>query len=333
MDREWLARTVEEVLEPELEICDPHHHLWDQPTGKYPRYDLADLRVDTGAGHNVVDTVFIDCATNYRTTGPEHLRVVGETEFVVTRCEESDRTPGARIAVIVSRADLTLGAGIEEVLAAHVEAGKGRFRGIRHAAGWDADPRVPNSHTDPPPDLYLRPESHQGLRTLAGMGLSFEAWQYHPQLGDLVTLARAVPEATIVLNHLGAPLGIGPYAGRRAEVLEAWRPPMAELATLPNVVLKVGGIGMSRYGAGWETQDRPPTSDEVLALWGDELRWCIDAFGPARCMFESNYPVDGESISYVVLWNAFKKVSAGYSAEERAALFRGTARRVYRIGS
>lgn len=331
MNRDWLARTVEEIIEPELEICDPHHHLWSAPTGKYPRYDLDELRADTGAGHNVTQTVFIDCAANYRSDGPERFKPVGETEYVAGRAAESDRTPGAKIAAIVSFADLTLGEAVEEVLDAHIAAAGGRFRGIRHAGGWDASPDVPNSHTDPPQDLYAQPKFRSGLATLTQMGLSFEAWQYHTQLGEVADLARAVPQASIILNHLGAPLGIGPYAGRRAEVLATWRPKMEALAALPNVVLKVGGIGMARYGMGFEKAERPPTSDELLAVWGDELRWCIDLFGPHRAMFESNYPVDGESVSYAVLWNAFKKVSTGYTAAERADLFRGTARRVYRI--
>ena len=331
LNRDWLALTVEEALEPGLEICDPHHHLWAQQVGNWPRYELADLRLDTGAGHNVTETVYIDCASGYRSTGPEALKPVGETEFAALRCEASEQTPGARIAGIVSFADLTLGAAVREVLEAHVAAGGKRFRGIRHAGGWDASPDVPNSHSNPPADLYSRADFREGLGVLASMGLTFEAWQYHPQLAAVADLARARPEATIILNHLGAPLGIGPYANRRADVLAVWRPAMAALAGLDNVMVKVGGIGMARYGAGWERQAKPPTSDEVLALWGDELRWCIDEFGPGRCMFESNYPVDGESLSYTVLWNAYKKVSAGYSTSERAALFAGTARRVYRI--
>ena len=331
LNRDWLALTVEEPIEPDIEICDPHHHLWAQQVGNWPRYEVADLRLDTDAGHNVTETVFIDCASGYRSTGPEAMRPVGETEFVLPRCLESERTPGARIAAIVSFADLTLGAAVRDVLEAHIEAAQGRFRGIRHAGGWDASPEVPNSHSNPPRGLYGQGDFRQGLAVLASMGLTFEAWQYHPQLGAVADLAEACPQATLIVNHLGAPLGIGPYANRRAEVLAVWRPAMARLAQLPNVMLKVGGIGMARYGAGWEHQATPPSSDDVLALWGDELRWCIDQFGPQRCMFESNYPVDGESIGYTVLWNAYKKVSAGYNASERAALFAGTARRVYRI--
>ena len=332
MKRTWLAGTVEDALEPELEIVDPHHHLWAEPIGtRYPRYDVEDLRVDTDAGHRVVETVFIDCAASYRTTGPEHLRPVGETAWVAERAAESARTPGACIAAIVSHARLTLGEAVEEVLDAHVAAGNGLFRGIRDAGAWDADERIGRTHTNPAPGMYGLASFRTGMGVLARMGLTFEAWQYHTQLGEVAALARACPDVTIVLNHIGAPLGVGPYADRRDEVLAVWRPGLADVATCPNVMLKVGGIGMSRYGVGFERWERPPTSDQLLAVWGDELRWCIDTFGPERCMFESNFPVDAESCSYVVLWNAFKKVSIAYSPAERAALFSGTARRVYRL--
>jgi len=331
MDRSWLAATREEVLEPELEICDPHHHLWPEPTARFDRYDLDALWADTGAGHRVLDTVFVECAAAYRTDGPEAFRPVGETEFVADRAERSDAGGGSRLAAIVGHADLTLGDAVEDVLAAHVAAGHGRFRGVRHSAAWDPSPLIARSHSNPPPHLYGLASFRRGLAVLGSLGLSFDAWQLHPQLDELADLATAQPEVSIVVNHIGAPMGVGPYEGRRSEVLEVWRPAMARLATLPNVTLKVGGIGMARFGAGFDRWPVPPTSDELLAFWGDQLRWCIDTFGPGRCMFESNFPVDTESCSYVVLWNAFKKVSAGYSAAERAELFAGTARRVYRI--
>ena len=332
MKRDWLAQTVEVALDPELEIVDPHHHLWPEPPGRrWYTYDVPDLRVDTDAGHRIVDTVFVECMAAYRKDGPEHLRCVGETEWVAARAAETAATPGARIAGIVSHASLRLGAAVDEVLDAHIAAADGLFRGIRDAGAWDADERIPRTHTNPVPGLYGLDSFRAGMRVLAAKGLSFEAWQYHTQLGDVAALARACPDVTIVLNHIGAPIAIGPYAGRRDEVLAAWRPAMVDVASCPNVVLKVGGIGMSRYGVGFESWERPPTSDQLLAVWGDDLRFCIDTFGPDRCMFESNFPVDAESCSYTVLWNAFKKVSAGYSPAERTALFSGTARRVYRL--
>lgn len=330
MDRSWLAGVHEEALEPDLEIVDPHHHLWDTVT-RYGRYELDDLRLDTGAGHNVVQTVFIDCGANYRSDGPDELRPVGETEYVAGRAEESDRTPGAVIAAIVSHADLGLGPAVTPVLEAHLAAAGGRFRGIRHSGARAEDPEVPQSRVEPPRGLYRQPAFVAGARALAGLGLSFEAWQYHHQLDDVLALARAVPELPIVVNHLGGPLGVGRYAGRWDEVHAQLRHGLEPLADCPNVVVKVGGIGMTRYGTGWEERDRPPTSDEVAARWGDLVHWTIETFGPDRCMFESNFPVDGETVSYAVLWNAFKKLSADYGPGERADLFAGTARRFYRI--
>ena len=311
---------MEEALEPDLEIVDPHHHLWDFDT-PYGRYELADLKRDTGAGHNVVETVFVECSSNYFETGPEHLRPVGETVFVAAQADLGDQTPGARITGIVGRADLT-GPAVAEVLDAHIEAAGGRFRGIRHAwAMKDGD----DVH------LYKHDNFQAGCRVLASYGLSFDAWQYHFQLDDVASLARAVPELSIVVDHVGGPLGIGRFAGKRDEVLAETKAGLAVLSELDNVTLKVGGIGMVRYGTEWVPNDRPPNSDDVLDAWGDMMRWCIDTFGPSRCMFESNFSVDAQTTSYVVLWNAFKRISAGYSDAERADLFAGTARRVYRL--
>jgi len=330
MNRQWLALTPEEVIEPDLEIVDPHHHLWPV-AGHWGLYDLIDLHLDTAGGHNVVETVFIDCGAEYRTGGPPEMRPLGETEYVAGRAAQSDTSGKSRIAAIVSHADLSLGAAVRDVLEAHVEAAGGRFRGIRHTGAYLDDPAIPVSSTRPPEGLYAQSSFREGAAVLASMGLSFEAWQYHHQLGEVADLARALPELSIVVNHLGGPLGVGRFAGREAEVIEQWRPGMEVLAGLPNVSLKVGGIGMTRLGAPWENDERPPTSDTVLERWGDQLLWSIDQFGPDRAMFESNYPVDGVTCSYTVLWNAFKKVSANYSPSERATLFSGTARRVYRL--
>ena len=330
MDREWLAKRTEEAIEPELEIVDGHHHLWDVQS-RYGRYELDDLRTDTGSGHNVVETVFIDCGSNYLTEGPEALRPVGETTYVAGRAAESDRTPGARISAIVSHVDLTLGPAAGDVLARHIAEAGGRFRGIRHSGARADDPSVPISRTEPPADLYRQPAFQDGARELVRRGLSFEAWQYHHQLDAVADLARAVPELPIIVNHLGGPLGIGANAGRWDEVHAELRNGLRALAPLENVWLKVGGIGMTRFGVGWENDELPPTSDDVAATWSDTVGFAIDTFGPARCLFESNYPVDGETVSYAVLWNAFKKMSADYSSAERADLFADTARRVYRL--
>lgn len=329
-NRAWMATRTEAALEPDLEIVDPHHHMWNVEN-HYGRYELDDLRADTEAGHNVVQTVFIDCGSNYLTEGPDHMRPVGETIYMAGRADESDRTAGASIAAIVSHANLSLGSAVTEVLEAHVDAAGGRFRGIRHAGARADDDAVPTSRVAPDADLYAQPGFREGAAALASMGLSFEAWQYHPQLPLVVDLARAVPELSIIVNHLGGPIGVGRYADDWDGVLRDLRQGLAPLAELNNVTLKVGGIGMTRFGARWHENELPPTSDDLLGVWGDTLRYSIDLFGPSRCMFESNFPVDGETTPYGTLWNAFKKVSTDYSPGERADLFAGTARRVYKL--
>ena len=319
----------EAAIEPGLPICDPHHHLWDRPDG---RYMLEELRADTGSGHNVETTVFVECGSAWHAEGPEHIRPVGETGFVAAEAERSvtATVPGPVIAGIVGYADLRSDR-IEEVLDRHVDAGRGRFRGIRQVASRDDSPEIRTSHTDPPPHLLGDPAFRAGLVALGRAGHSFDAYLYHPQVPELVKAARAAPETVIVLDHIGAPIGIGPYAARRSEVLEVWRRGMDELAGCDNVVVKLGGIGMPILGLGWHHRESPPGSDELAAAWGTEIRWCIERFGVERCMFESNFPVDKRSCSYLVLWNAFKRMVGDASAAEKAALFHDNATRVYRL--
>ncbi len=326
----WLAQVKEDILEPELPICDPHHHLWDQP-GR--RYLIDELLADTGSGHTVTATVFVECMSMYRADGPEAMRPVGETEFVngVAAMSASGRYGPTRVAAgIVSFADLTLGDEVGAVLDAHASASP-RFRGIRHAAGWDASPEVRNSHTNPSPGLYNEAQFRRGFGELGRRGLTFDAWLYHPQIPELTALARACPDVIIVLDHFGGPLGIGPYANRRAEIFAGWRGAIRDLAACPNVVAKLGGLAMPINGYGFHRRARPATSIELADATRDWYLHAIDCFGPARCMFESNFPVDKASCSYHVLWNAFKRIAAGFSAAERAALFHDTAARVYRI--
>ena len=330
----WLAQVEEDVLEPSLPICDPHHHLWDR--GGY-RYLLHELLDDVGSGHNVVSTVFVEADAMFRADGPEHLRCVGETEFVngVAAMSASGEYRGSAgpiraCAGIVGMADCLRGAAVGEVLDAHLAASS-RFRGIRHAAGWDPDPAVRSSHTDPPRDMYRRADFLEGFAELAPRGLSFEAWQYHHQLPLVTELARAHPDTTIVLDHFSGPLGIGPHAGRRAEIFEQWKVDLAELARCENVVAKLGGLVMPVNGFGFHLRARPATSDELVEATGDWYRHAIDCFGAERCMFESNFPVDKASVSYRVLFNAFKKLVADASPSEKAALFHDTAARVYRL--
>ncbi len=324
---EWIALTKEEPVDPARRIIDAHHHLWDREDQL--RYLLDELVSDTRASHNVTDTVFVTCHTSYREEGPEHLRPVGETEFVASlgRAAGGWRTP---VAGIVGFADMTLGDALDEVLHAHEVAGSGRFRGIRHGTLWDADPRVFRNQNDPP-GLLNDPSFRRGAARLGHHGYSYDALVFHTQLQELADFARAVQGTTIVVDHLGYPLGVGPYTDREV-VRSAWRRGMMAVSASPNTVVKLGGIGMDfLFGTGWSSRARPADSDLVADWWGDDIRWCIDTFGPGRCLFESNYPVDRNSLSYTVLWNGFQKIAAAYSDHEQDELFSGTAARVYRI--
>ena len=326
---DWLAKApAEEILEPDLEIIDTHHHFWDEPG----RYLLDDVLADAGGGHNVVSTVFVECRSHYRDGGPEELRSVGEVEFVAGIAAEAERRGGTRAAAgIVGFADLTLGDGVEPVLEALAEAGCGRFRGVRHGAAWDADPVIGNSHHGAGPGLYLREDFRAGLARLTAMDLALDALIYHTQFADVAALARACPDASIVLNHVGLPLRYGAYAGRHAEVYAVWREGIAEVAACPNVTVKLGGLVMRLAAFDYNARPAPPSSAELADHWRPWIEPCIELFGPERCTFESNFPVDKMGVTYAALWNAFKRIAAGASADEKAALFTGTARRAYRL--
>ena len=332
----WLAQVAEEPIEPALPICDPHHHLWDKVKGRVSARYLLDEMLDDIAtsGHNVVSTVFIECGAMYNKPAPAAMRPVGEVEFVngIAAMSVSGLYGTPRVAAgIVGTADLRLGDAVGDVLDAEIAAAGGRFRGIRRAAAWDADPDVPNHRTEPGEGVLLRDDFRAGYRQLAKRQLTFEAWCYHRQIPDVTALARAVPETTIILNHFGGPLGIGRYAGKADEVYADWRKAITELATCPNVVVKLGGINMEMNGFGWHERPKPPTSQELADATRRYYESTIQAFGPNRCMFESNFPVDKVTCSYGVLWNSFKRLAAGYSATEKAALFHDTAARVYRL--
>jgi len=328
---EWLAQVTEEILEPGLPIIDPHHHLWDRNGDTYL---LRELRLDTDSGHNIVATVFVECSSMYRAGAPEHMAVVGETEFVngiAAQSASGEYGPMRACAGIVSTADLNLGAAVDEVLQAHIAAAPERFRGIRHAAGWDADPGVKNSHSNPFENMMLDSTFREGFSRLAKYDLSFDAWCYHHQIPQLTDLARAHPDVPIIFDHFGGPLGIGPYEGKRAEILEQWRKDVAELAKCENVYAKIGGVAMAVNGFGFHKNAKPATSDELMDATRAYYDHSIEVFGPERCMFESNFPVDKVSVSYAVLWNAFKKMAAGYSEAEKTWLFHDTAKKAYRL--
>jgi L-fuconolactonase len=328
---EWLARRTEDIIEPDIPIIDPHHHLWDRPNW---RYMLDDLLADTDTGHNIVATVFVQCRAFHRDDGPVEMQPIGETTFaagVAAMCESGIYGPIRACAGIVSHADLTLGADAERVLAAHIEAGGGRFRGIRHITSWDADSTLMNPAYAPPQGLITTPAFREGLKTIARLGLSFDAWLYHPQIDELTETAKACPDTPIVLDHVGGPLGIGPYQGRRDEEFAKWEKSIRALAACPNVHIKLGGLGMRINGFGLENAAEPPSSQDLAAAWKPYIETCIEAFGADRCMFESNFPVDKGSYGYQIFWNACKRLVANASPGEKADLFAGTAARFYKL--
>lgn len=327
---EWTALRVEQAIDPLRPIIDPHHHLWDRPDS---RYLAPELLADTGASHNIVQTVFVECSAEYDDSASPQLAPVGETRFVLDQARQAEQLGGARIGAIVSHADLTMGPALEDALHAHDEAGAGLFRGVRHGTNWSPHDSVKNGHHGPQQGQMAEAGFRQGVATLGELGFSFDAWLYFDQLAELADLALAVPQTTIIVNHLGGPLGIGPHAGAgRLAMLETWLGGITKAAACPNVVLKVGGLGMEHYfGTPWAALPSPPSSDIVAIWWSEVVHAAIGAFGPDRCMFESNFPVDRQTLPYTVLWNAFQILADRYSDTEQQALFHDTAARAYRL--
>lgn len=327
----WLALRQEEITEPGLEIVDPHHHLWDHPGN---RFLLDQLLADIGSGHKITETVFVECGSMYRADGPTEMKPVGETEFVngtAAMSASGQYGPTRLCRAIVGHADLRLGDAVARVLEAQIAAGDGRFRGIRHSVARDASDAFPKARTNPVKGQMLDPTWRAGFARLAPLNLTFEAWLYHPQLTELADLARAYPQTTIILNHVGGPLGIGPYKDKKAETFAQWKAGIIEVAKSENVVVKLGGLGMPIGMFDFYTRETPPSSEEMATAYKPYIETCIAAFGVERGMFESNFPPDGASSSYPIMWNALKRLAAGYSPSEKAALFSGTAMRVYRL--
>jgi predicted TIM-barrel fold metal-dependent hydrolase len=328
---DWLVQWHEEILEPDLPIVDPHHHLWDRPGW---RYLLEEFLADVNSGHNVVASVFVQCRSMYRRDGPEDLRPLGETEFVngVAAMSASGSYGPARIcAGIVGHADLRLGARVHDVIEAHVRAAGGRFRGIRHISAWDADASIMNPSYRPPPGLLADHGFREGFARLAPLGLSFDAWLYHPQIDELTALAQKFSDTQIVLDHVGGPLGIGRYAEEREQVFARWAASIRALARCENVSMKLGGLGMRIGGFDFHRQPRPLASEALAHAWRPYFETCIDSFGTGRCMFESNFPVDKGAYGYAAFWNACKILTRTAGAAEKADLFSGTAARFYRL--
>ncbi|MGX9962072.1 amidohydrolase family protein [Roseomonas sp. F4] len=328
---DWLAARKEEILDPGQLIIDPHHHLWDRPGW---RYLLDEMLADIRSGHDVRATVFIQARAMHRADGPVEMQPVGETEFangVAAMCASGGYGDVRVCAGIVGFADLRLGAAVRPVLEAHIRAGGDRFRGIRHIATWDPDPAMLNPAYQPAEDMLDSPEFRAGFAQLAPLGLSYDAWMFFPQIPRLTALARAFPGTPIVLDHCGGILGIGRYAGKRDEVFAEWSRHMRDLATCPNVMVKLGGLGMRQPGFGFEAGAIAPSSTQLAEAWRPWMEACIESFGTDRCMFESNFPVDKGGFGYAAGWNAFKRLAQGASAEAKADLFWRSAARFYRL--
>ena len=330
---DWLALTQESTLEPEIPICDPHHHFWDlRPLSiPYQRYLLHELIADIDSGHAVRSTVFVEARSMYRADGPEQMRPVGEVEFVqgLASASASGLYGSSRAAsAIVGRADLKLGEGVAVVLEALQAASPNRFKGIRHNVTWSPDPALENRESE---GILANNTFRAGAQVLARQGLSLDTMLSFPQLPELADFARTVPDLPIILNHIGGVSRVGIYANQDDEVIAAWRRGIAAVAECPNVTVKLGGLGMPRLGFGWHARTVPIGSEELAESMSPWISYCIEQFGPARCMFESNFPPDKVSYSYNVMYNAFKRLTQDYSASERAAMFHDNAGRVYRI--
>jgi predicted TIM-barrel fold metal-dependent hydrolase len=328
---EWLARRTEEILEPDLPIVDPHHHLWVRPNYSYL---FPDLLADVGSGHKIHATMFEQAASMYRDDGPEELKSLGETQFVcgVAAMSASGKFGPTRcIAGMVGYVDLRLGARAKGLIERHIAISDGRIRGVRNSSTWSDDPTLKPFASNAPQGLLLDKSFREGFAALVGLDLTFDAWMFQTQLGDVIDLARAFPQARIVLNHVGGPLAVGPYAGKREEAFKVWRDKIKEIAGFPNTYVKLGGLGMKMPGFDFVERPEPPSSQDLANAWRPYVETCIAAFGPQRAMFESNFPVDKGSCSYQVLWNAFKRIAAGYSADEKTALFSGAAKKAYRL--
>ena len=324
----WLDQVKEEIIDPAREIFDPHHHLWHVAATEY---DLDALWADTGSGHNVTHTVFVECGSSYLTDGPAHLQCVGETRYVAERAAASKADASqSSIAGIVAHADLTH-PDLDEILDAHRDAGGELFRGIRHAGAHAKHPEALSIPGGAPAGLYADETFRQGVARLGERKLTYDTWHYHYQNTAFRDLAAAVPGTTMILDHFGTPLGVGPYAAQREEIFNAWKDDVAAIAECPNVIAKLGGLAMPDNGFGWDKRETPPTSDEFVEVQSRYYHHMIDCFGPDRCMFESNFPVDRLSISYPILWNGLKKIASGFSNSEQDAMFSGTAKRIYQL--
>src|ERR1700722_3660474 len=328
---DWLDRRKEPILEPELPIVDPHHHLWQRPGW---RYLLDDLLLDTGSGHNIAATVYMEASSMYRDRGPEEMRPVGEVEFangVAAMCNSGVFGKTRVAAGIVGHTDMMLGSRVEPVLTALMRAGGDRFRGIRHGVSWEAEAATLRPNPSTRAGMLADKKFREGVAVVGRLGLSYDVSLYHTQISEVADLASALPNTRIVLNHVGGVLGLGSYRSQEEEVFARWSSSIKPLAARPNVFVKLGGLGQSYTSLRFDEDAEPPSSEMVAARFRPYIETCVAAFGTSRCMFESNFPVDKISYSYHVFWNACKLMAKGASSTEKADLFRGAAARCYRL--
>lgn len=330
----WLDKTKEEIIEPDIPICDPHHHFWDKRTERgYPRYQLDELLTDITSGHNVRSTVFIEARSMYNANLPADESSIGEVEYVqgISAASASGIYGETRAAAsIIGNANLNLGDGVKPILES-LSSASARFRGIRHSVTWDPHPEVENTALHKYEGQLVSDKFQAGAKVLSDMNMTFEAWLYFHQLPQLLEFAKSVPDLTIILNHIGGLVMNGPYENKREEVVKLWKDGIAKISECSNVVVKLGGVGMPRTGFDWHDRDSPIGSRELAASIAPYFNYCIEHFGTDRCMFESNFPVDKVSFSYHVLYNAFKRFSRGFSDSERAAMFHDNAVSIYKV--
>ena len=348
-------QTGDAVIEPERPIIDCHHHLWLTPESVLTameqqdtvaartlaamyraknRYLLDEFLRDITTGHNLRATVYVESGSMYRTSGPPEYRSVGEVEFAngVAATSASGHFGECQVAAgIVGGVDLSVGAQVEELLEAQMAAAPARFRGVRSPISYDDDPSI-RGFSSPRPHILRDEKFRSGFACLQRLGLSFDAWLFQSQLGELQQLARDFPDTTIIVNHIGGPLPVSVCGETEAQRFKIWRDRIASLATCPNVFLKLGGLGIPFFGFA-STQAEPRfTSEQLAEEWRPYIETCIEAFGAGRCMFESNYPVAWTAAPYAAIWNAFKRITLHASETEKNALFFDSANEVYRLG-
>lgn len=329
--QDWLSLHTEEIIAPTRQIIDAHHHLWDRPGS---RYLFDEFNADLQSGHRIVASLYVQCRSMYRHDGVTEFKSIGEVEFangIAAQFASDLYGPVRGCAGIIGYADLRLSDRLEPVLHRLHEAGGGRLKGIRNTTAWHPHSEIVSNPNPPPPGILLEPEFLKGVQELARHNLVLDVWAYHFQLSELYDMARACTQTLIVIDHIGGPIGIGPYQGESKLVFHDWSHSIQRLATLPNLRIKVGGFGLKTMGYRFHEQSTPPSSDQLSRAWMPYFDVLLSTFGADRCMFESNFPVDKGMFSYSVLWNTYKKLASTLSEDEQHALFYQTACDTYAI--